>query len=200
MPSAPTLTEGKVVLAPKEVAAKAKNILKEYFVSGETADSVMSIDELVGPGTDGADERAAKVIESCILLVLERKDTEVQKMLVVLKEAHAQKKIPDNAFAAGLNDPLEFLSDIEIDAPLASKFLAKIIASFIQMKALELDFLLSAPEPFRMDGKPGMLAARAVVALGGEVLATHTDIVGKLMTSAEKEKFDSPTALIDSVK
>jgi hypothetical protein len=51
-----------------------------------------------------------------------------------------------------------------------------------------------------MDGKPAILAARVVVALGGEVLASQTDVVEKLMTSADKENFDSATALMQSVR
>lgn len=110
----------------KEVETKAKNALKEFFAIGDMAEAVLSIDEVVG----GSEENGAKVVEACIFLVMERKPEDVDKMLVVMRKVHEQKKISDKAFLKGLDDPLEFLSDIEIDAPLARKFLTKIVADF----------------------------------------------------------------------
>ena len=113
------------------VEKKAKTMLKEYFVSGDLAEAVLTIDEIVGSGRDdGSVERGAKVVEACVLLVLEGKMVDVDKMLLVFKAAHQQAKIADRCFLKGLDDPLEFLSDIEIDAPSARAFMVKIVAEF----------------------------------------------------------------------
>ena len=106
-------------------------MLKEYFVSGDLSEAVLTIDELVGVDRDdGSVGRGAKVVETCVLLVLEGKPVDVDKMLAVLKAAHQQSKIADRCYLKGLDDPLEFLSDIEIDAPSARPFMVKIVAEF----------------------------------------------------------------------
>ena len=184
----------------KEIETKAQNLLKEFFVNGETADAVMSIDELVNVGQTGSEERAAKVVEASVLLVMERKEEDVTKMMQLMTEAHTQGKISDTAMVAGLNDPLDFLSDIEIDAPLAGNFLAMIVAELIKARVLDLDFLLSAPEYFRTDGKPALFGAKVLAALQEEAVEAQVDVIEKLMTKGDKERFGSASELIQSLK
>lgn len=187
-------------LSVKEVETKTQNLLKEYFVGGDTADAIQTLQELVVD-----EERAAKAVEASILLVLERKESEVDKMLAVLvatyNKADGDKAgISKKAVATGMNDPLEFLSDIEIDAPLAGNLLAKIVAAFISEGALELDFLLQAPAYFLSDGKPALFGAKVLKALGNtEVLPAQVAVIEKLMTKKDKEDFDSAQALVDSI-
>eukprot|EP00529_Nitzschia_sp_RCC80_P014243 CAMPEP_0113478958 /NCGR_PEP_ID=MMETSP0014_2-20120614/21043_1 /TAXON_ID=2857 /ORGANISM="Nitzschia sp." /LENGTH=729 /DNA_ID=CAMNT_0000372203 /DNA_START=34 /DNA_END=2220 /DNA_ORIENTATION=- /assembly_acc=CAM_ASM_000159 len=121
--SMPTMHEVKYK-SPEECADKAKSILKEYFVGGDTADAVLSFDELVCAGKEGSIERGAKVLESGALLVMEMKETDVKKFLTVLESCIESSKIEKESLIKGLNDPLEFLGDIEIDAPLAGNHLA----------------------------------------------------------------------------
>jgi hypothetical protein len=101
---------------------------------------------------------------------------------------------------AGLNDPLDFLSDIEIDAPLAGNFLSMIVAELIKARVLDLDFLLSAPENFRTDGKAALFGAKVLAALQDEVVEAQVDVIEKLMTKGDKEKFGSALELIHSLK
>ena len=130
-PTVPTEPAAKTGMSLEEVEKKAKTMLKEYFVSGDLSEAVLTIDEIVGVGKDdGSVKRGTKVVETCVFLVLEGKPDDVDKMLVVLKAAHEQAKIADQCFLKGLDDPLEFLSDIEIDAPSARKFMVKIVAEF----------------------------------------------------------------------
>jgi hypothetical protein len=130
-PTVPTEPAAKTGMSLEEVEKKAKTMLKEYFVSGDLSEAVLTIDEIVGVGKDdGSVKRGTKVVETCVFLVLEGKPDDVDKMLVVLKAAHEQGKIADSCFLKGLDDPLEFLSDIEIDAPSARKFMVKIVAEF----------------------------------------------------------------------
>ena len=94
------------------------------------AEAIKSIDELVRTASNGSDERGAKVVEAFVLLIMECKSEDVDKMLNVAKAAHEQMKLADQCFLKGLDEPLEFLSDIEIDAPLARTFMIKIIDVF----------------------------------------------------------------------
>jgi hypothetical protein len=96
-------------------------------------------------------------------------------------------------------DPLEFLHDIEIDAPLARPLLATIVAGFLTADALTLDFLLSGPEYFLSSGKPARFAAKVVKKIGGEVLASNVFVVDQLMTAKEKDEFHTATAFIESI-
>ena len=99
----------------------------------------------------------------------------------------------------GLNDPIEFLSDIEIDAPLAGTHLAKCVAEFIKLGALQLDFLNSAPDYFKTDGKPAAFAVKVLKAKGGEGPSdSELEVVGGLMTEDDKKTFDSAKAMYDA--
>ena len=127
----PTSTKSaKPTLSLDEINTKAQQLLKEYLVGGDLAEAVMSIDDLVRVALDGSEERGAKVVEAFVLLIMECKSEDVDKMLNVAKAAHQQKKITDQCFLKGLDEPLEFLSDIEIDAPLARTFMIKIVDAF----------------------------------------------------------------------
>ena len=120
----------KATMSLDEINTKAQQLLKEYLVGGDLAEAVMSIDDLVRVTNDGSEERGAKVVEAFVLLVMECKSEDVDKMLNVAKAAHQQKKLVDQCFLKGLDEPLEFLSDIEIDAPLARTFMIKIVDAF----------------------------------------------------------------------
>ena len=129
--SVPTSTKSaNPTLSLDEINTKAQQLLKEYLVGGDLAEAIKSIDELVRTASNGSDERGAKVVEAFVLLIMECKSEDVDKMLNVAKAAHEQMKLADQCFLKGLDEPLEFLSDIEIDAPLARTFMIKIIDVF----------------------------------------------------------------------
>mmetsp|Transcript_41038 Transcript_41038/g.123897 ORF Transcript_41038/g.123897 Transcript_41038/m.123897 type:complete len:131 (-) Transcript_41038:166-558(-) len=123
------------------------------------------------------------------------------KFLEVALRCHKEKKLEDASVVAGLNDPLEFLSDIEIDAPLAGAHLATIVSEFIKAGALKLDFLLAAPEYFRTDGKPAKFAGKVLKKLGGDATDSESnlEVVEKLMTSDDKEAHSSAKDLVASL-
>jgi hypothetical protein len=185
---------------PEECKEKMKNLLKEYFVCGDTKDAILSVDELVGAGSDNEDhgsvERGAAVIEAGVLLVMEMKQQEVQKFLAVVKRCFQKKKIEKESLPLGLRDPLEFLSDIEIDAPLARSLLTSIVAYWVRQDVLALNFLLDAPEFFRTDGKPAEFAANVIKVRGGDPSDEDLAIVEKLMTEDDKKKFSSPKEML----
>jgi len=182
-----------------ECGEKMKKILKEYFVGGDADDALLSIDEMVGFGHDGSIERGAKAIEGGTLLVLEMKAEEVDKLLTILLRCLKENKIQPKSVAMGMNDPLEFLGDIEIDAPMARTHLVKIVAALMKEKAVYIDFLLESPEYFREEGKAASFAAKVLKATGEEITDADVEIVANLMTENDKSAHASARALLDSV-
>lgn len=184
--------------SPSECGDKAKNYIKEYFVGGDADDAVLSFHELICIGEDGSVERGAKMVESAVLLVLEMKRENVDKLLTIILRLISEKKIDSKSLEKGLNDPLEFLSDITIDAPLAGDLLANIVASFVKSGAITLDFILNAPDYFRTDGKAAQFTAKVLKIMGEAAVgdAANVDVVGKLMTNSDKENYGSAKDLI----
>lgn len=191
---------------PDECSKKIQNILKEFFVAGDLDDAVLSVDELVQVNEeDLALERGAKVMEGAALLVMEGKPDEVVKTVEVLKKAFVEGKILPASIPSGLADPLEFLSDIEIDAPLAGNHVAMIIAHCMASKVLELDFLKEAPEFFRTDGKPAVLACKVLKALAkldasefGAATEGQLAVVEALMTEDDRAKYPTAQAMLEA--
>jgi len=191
VPPIPEQSPLKEYLDPKECGDKAKKIMQEYFVGGDTDDAVLSIHELVGVGQPGDAERGAAVVEAAALMVMEMRESDVRKMLQVISRCLAENKIRNESLAKGLGDPLEFLRDIEIDAPKAASLLATVVADWIQQGALPFDFLLSAPEFFLKDGRPADFAGRVLAVRGGDPTDGEIDVVTKLMSEEEKKAHGS---------
>lgn len=183
----------------EECSDKTQKILKEYFVGGDTDDAVLSIDEMVGFGHDGSIDRGAKVVEGGTLLVLEMKEEDVAKFLTVLLRCMKENKIQRKSVITGMNDPLEFLGDIEIDAPLARKHLVRIVAELIKEKAVDIDFLLESPQYFRDEGKAASFAAMVLKATGEEITDADVSIVEQLMTENDKKDHATARDLLDSI-
>lgn len=180
-------------MSRKDVASKVESLLKEYFVVGDTKDALLSVKELLSTNSNLSIPKI--VVESSVLFVLERKREDVDKALTLLLAAAEELLSPEN-FTDGLSDPLEFLSDIQIDAPKASEYLAIMLSKLpVDLESL----LLNGPEYFRTDGKPAHLAVQTLL----EQKRSDEDIVTlveKLMTSRDKEDFASAQALLDSLK
>merc|ERR1712194_184512 len=185
-------------LKPDECGNKAKNILKEYFVGGDMDDAVLSIHELVGAGYEGSIARGTKVVESAVLLVMEMKSKDVKKFLDVYLRCAKENKIENESFHLGLNDPLEFLSDVEIDAPLALPHLANIVAEFIKADVVSFNFLLNSPEYFRTDQNAAVFGAKVMKKIGDDVIASenYIEVIEKLMTEEDKAAHGSARDLI----
>ena len=147
----------------------------------------------MGVGDEGSIERWAKVVESCILSLLEMKKEEADKFLIVLIRCAKEKKLESNSFVRGMNDPLEFLSDIVVDAPLATSILISIVAALVKDGIMPFDFLLSSPEYFRTDQNAARFGVGVMKAIGGEAteLAEFLGVVAKLMTEEEKAEYST---------
>jgi MA3 domain len=197
-PSLPSISHEQGFLSPDECSKKMKKVLKEYFVGGDTADAVLSTQEMVNVGTEGSVERGAKAVEGGILMVMEMKEADVKKFLTLMESCVKDNKIESQAIVQGLNDPLEFLTDIEIDAPLAGSHLALIISHFLKWDVVGLGLLLSAPEYFRTDGKPAAFAIKILKKRGGDPTDEELHIIEQLMTDEEKATHGSAKAMFEA--
>jgi len=199
--STPKIVEKKAkveYLAPKECGDKAKNYFKEFFVGGDADDAVLSIHELIGAGDGGSVDRGAKIVESCILMVLEMKAEDVEKFLSIICRCYNETKLEKASVSKGLNDPLEFLSDVAIDAPLATSHMATIISAFVKADMISFDYLLSAPEYFRTDCDAASFGCKVLKAMGGDATAvdSNVEVIEKLMTEDDKAQFPTAKDLI----
>ena len=188
-------------LTPKECGDKTKNYLKEYFVGGDLDDAVLSIHELIGVGSEGSLERGAKAFEQSAMMVMEMKPSDVNKMLTVLVRCFKEKKIELESIVSGLNDPLEFLTDIAIDAPLATPNLVTIIADFVKMEnGLPFSFFLNTPGWFRTDCGAASVACKVLKQAGDSIQSeANLKIISDLMTESDKELYPSAQDLLSSV-
>ena len=185
---------------PEQCKEKTKTILKEYFINPDADEAIRSLDEIIGAGSSNEDhgsvDRGAAVIESGVLLVMEMKQEDVQKFLAVIKRCLQKKKIEKESLPIGLKDPLEFLSDIEIDAPMARALLTSIVAYWVRQDALPFAFLLDAPDYFKTDSKPAEFAAAVLKVRGGEATAEDLSVVEKLMTEEDKKSHASAADMV----
>eukprot|EP00934_Nitzschia_sp_Nitz4_P002937 Nitzschia sp. Nitz4//scaffold149_size55946//51987//54625//NITZ4_006605-RA/size55946-augustus-gene-0.69-mRNA-1//1//CDS//3329536842//2927//frame0 len=177
---------------------KIKGVLKDFFISGDMADAMLSVDEIVQVGVDGSFERSAKIIEASTLMVMEMKSEDVTKMLTVMTKAMGDNKVDTGAIANGLRDPLEFARDIALDAPYAGIHVAQIIAKCLEMNALQLSFLKSAPEEFLENGKPAEMATKVLRLRGGDPSEEELEVLGALMTDADKEAYKGASDMFAS--
>ena len=194
-------TEEKLLInypTPEECGKKAKAILKEFFTGGDTQDAVVSIHELVGVGTDGSFERGSKVVECAVLMVLEMKPEDVNKFISVYLQCAKEEKIELKSFVSGLMNPLEYLSDIAIDAPLAIHHLSSIVAELVKASIIPFEFLLDSPEYFRSDQNAADFGAKVMKTIGSDAAASdeYIAVIEKLMTDEDKEKYSSVKDLI----
>jgi len=203
MTTAPSLPatfplEGGNVLSIEQCQSKMKSILKEYFVGGDTADAVLSVHEMIQVRNKGSTERGAKAIETGVLMVMEMKEVNVKQLLTILESCVQDSKIEKEAIVQGLNDPIEFLSDIQIDAPLAASHLSLIVAKLISWNAISFDFLLGTPDFFRTDGKP---AAFAIEILKKKSCPSDDElcVVESLMTEDDKKAYASAKVMFDAL-
>jgi len=147
---------------------EAINILKEYFVGGDTDDAVLSFQELIRNGVDGSIYRGIEVLERSILMVLEMKKEEVDKFLKISLRCFAERKLDTSSIISGLNSPLEMLNDIVIDAPLAMEHMITIVSEFVRANAIPFDFLLKTSEFFRSNVEAHKFAQKVLENLGGD--------------------------------
>ena len=183
-----TLIDFKIVeyLEPGECGEKMKATLKELFVGGDFHDAVQSVEELVGLFDEGDVARGSAVVEAGVLLVMEMKEKEVATFQTLIEKCLEEDNLPRRSLAQGLREPIEFLRDIEIDAPKAGGFLADIVSSWIKSDKdddpVTLHKLLechSAP-PKRLDEFAIDVLARRL----GEISDRELEVVQRLIAKS----------------
>jgi len=128
---APALVKTKEQVDPSQCAMKTKSLLKEYFVGGDFKEATRSLEEIIGVGSDGDVARGSAVVEASVLLVLEMKDAEVKKLDGVILYLVSERRLHGEALKKGLKEPLEFISDIQIDAPRAGELFCVLLSSWL---------------------------------------------------------------------
>lgn len=186
-------------LSPDDCGEKMKKIIREYFVGGDTDEAILSIHEIVGASAKGSIERGAKVVEAAILIVLEMKTEEVKKLITIFSLCAEKGEIEKDAFEKGLSVPLEFLNEIEIDAPLAGSHMVAIVSELRKRKLFSLSCLRNAPEMFLTEGKPARFAAKIVQAGNGSVSGDDMQVISDLMNEEDRTAFPSAAALLSSM-
>ena len=171
---------------------RTRAILKEYFVSGDQSEAVSLIAEMVHINADGHIQRGTAVLSSGIFLVLEMKEVNVRKFLDVISKCLDDQKLNKASFIPALIEPLEFLRDIEIDAPQAPKLLAIVIANWLTKKVDDgetpidsLEFLLNSSENFLRDGYPAKFAILIIREGDGDISEADIKLIQSLMTQDE---------------
>jgi translation initiation factor 4G len=199
-PSSPLLQNNlsaeKIVeyLEPYECGVKVKSLLHEFLVGGDIDDAVLTIDELVGCDNEGHITRGAAVVESAILAVLERKETDVRKCQALLSRCLSERKLDMAALPLGLNNCLELIRDIEIDAPRAGLFLATFIADWVQAGYIDFSFLLDAPESFLSNCRPAEFAVDILATVTADASDEQVSVVEKLMNEEDSRLHPSVRA------
>merc|ERR1712157_551513 len=182
----------------KRVRGEGKKYPQGILRRGEIDDAVLSIHELVGAGDEGSVERGSKVVEQAVLMVLEMKHTDAEKMTTVYLRCAREKKIESESFVIGLNDPVEFLGDIAIDAPLATPILVRIVSELIKADFVQFGFLLETPECFRTNGQAATFAAKILNSIGLDAMKSdeNVEVVTSLMADDDRVSFSSANDLI----
>lgn len=118
---------------PSECGEKMKTLLKEFFIVGDYNDALLTLEELVGMGDEGDGARGTAVVEAGVLLVMEMKQEHVTSFRSLIAKCLEVDQISRQSLARGLRDPIEFLRDIEIDAPRAGDYLAEIVSGWMRI-------------------------------------------------------------------
>merc|ERR1719491_536087 len=183
---------------PDECGTKAQSILKEFFVGGDADDAVLSFKELICAGAEGSKERGAKAMEMAVLMVLEMKQEQVDKFLTLYSRSFKEKELEAPSIIAGLSEPLTYLQDIAIDAPLATNHMIAIISNFLTIGAVSFDFLLDSPVDFRNYAHPAVFGCKILKKMGGDALEStaYLEVIEKLMSDEDRTSFPSAKELL----
>lgn len=197
---APMQRDSYEFLEPKQCGLKAVTCIKEYFVTGDADEVILTLQELIGYGNEGAKERAAKVVESCIFMALEMKVDDVEKFLQIIVRCYNDKKLEKAAIAAGLDHPFESLIDIAIDAPLAKTHMVAIFASFVKCGAIPFNYLLETPQSFRAECGAATFGVQVLKSIGGDALnaKSYQEVIEGLMSDEDKKQYSSASNMIAS--
>mmetsp|Transcript_20394 Transcript_20394/g.31194 ORF Transcript_20394/g.31194 Transcript_20394/m.31194 type:complete len:805 (+) Transcript_20394:1042-3456(+) len=181
----------------KDIEKSTQNILKEFFIGGDTDDAVLSLTELIGEG-DGAVERATAVLSGGCLLVMEMKQEEVDKFISILLRCIKEAIFVKGTVIAGLQRPLDVVSDIAIDAPLAIAHMVQIVATCIKEVSIDFDFILKSPEWFLTEGNAAKFGTKVLKRLGDDALTSEDNIkvIEQLMTERDRGDFANVTELM----
>eukprot|EP00525_Craspedostauros_australis_P008970 CAMPEP_0198118266 /NCGR_PEP_ID=MMETSP1442-20131203/20977_1 /TAXON_ID= /ORGANISM="Craspedostauros australis, Strain CCMP3328" /LENGTH=231 /DNA_ID=CAMNT_0043776493 /DNA_START=10 /DNA_END=705 /DNA_ORIENTATION=+ len=164
IPSPAGGSKPKVTVAVKtldECKKKMKSTLKEFFFVGDTKDAMLNIQDLIMADHEGSDAREKQIMQTAFFFVMEAKKGDLPKFFTLLREC--VPKLAPATIPNALQDPLEFLNDIELDAPLARSHLAQIVGELITLNVIQMDILTkNSPDYFREESKAATFACKVL--------------------------------------
>mmetsp|Transcript_19316 Transcript_19316/g.28344 ORF Transcript_19316/g.28344 Transcript_19316/m.28344 type:complete len:984 (+) Transcript_19316:164-3115(+) len=193
-PAAPS----KSIISPDECKTKVKNLIKQYLYTHDTADAVLSYQELVMATDDppGALDRGAACVEQSVFTIMESNKAQLDLFLPLWKQVCTgggdhKGCISPEMTVKGLMYPLDLLSDVVIDAPLARGHTITIVGEMMNwgmMGEQGITFLLDAPDYFKSDGNAAKFAIEVLNKTNNDWIGVkeNVDVVEKLMTEEEK--------------
>jgi len=181
----------------KTFKTKAKSIVEEYFSIVDMKEATECVQELASP-----DHHWCLVTES-IDIAFGKKQKECEMVGELFVGLNAAGVLTTEQLEKGLFDLIEFLTDIEIDVPLAGKWLAIVMAKCVISGALTIGMVSRAPEMFLTGGTAAGFAVKLMAAVKNEAddaklselvaadsfdvttLAQNGEDVAALLTAAE---------------
>ncbi|CAN0181225.1 unnamed protein product, partial [Phaeothamnion confervicola] len=117
-------------LTEAEVRRRGRDAFDEYAVGGDLDEAALCFRELQPA------EHLWAVVAECANVVLERRDADRRALARLLAALASRGILGEGDLRRGLSDVLEFLPDIEIDVPMATAYLAKMVGELLAAAAL----------------------------------------------------------------
>lgn len=161
-----------------QAAKKFVSALRDYFVHGDSKEFILGVNEA------GLDDGCSRVsaLSSGVLHVLEKKEIEVKLFLDAVDHCVRDGCVATEDLGDSLVKPLDFLLDLEIDAPLAPKFLAMIVSHWLPYVSLSSVFQKTS-ESFRDEGRPTEFFSRVRKISGENVTVEDREFLDGLLES-----------------
>jgi len=109
----------------KSFKERAHNIIEEYIVSNDISETDRAIREL------NVSTFHWYVVKKAVLVALDAKDTNVDKIVKLLTTFHSSQLISETQLVAGFESCANMIEDIEIDTPHGRDLLAQFITKSI---------------------------------------------------------------------
>jgi len=118
----------------KRFKERAKTILEEYLVNNDITETDKAIREL------NIASFHWYVVKKAILLALDSKDSDVDKIVKLLNTFATSQLISGAHFTAGFDSCVEMIEDIELDTPRGRELLAQFVTRSINAGYLETSY------------------------------------------------------------
>jgi hypothetical protein len=201
-PMTTTLPVVEQYLAPEEFEGKATSMFKDYFISEDIDDALLTIGELIDVERDGHTDRGTALVAASLLLIMEMKKQEATKLVTLMRRCIKEEKLSNESLVKGIYQSLDSLREIQTDAPHADKLLAIVLADWLTLGAISLDVFKHASANFLNGGRPAEFACRVLASResANDVSADEVALVQGLMDDEDKGDHPSVADWVQSMK